>query len=133
VPLQIVSMVRAPFHAARPVGGVLLAVVAAVVATGVRYRFIEPEALGAACEGGGPWWCAPRTLLIVATELGAFGMLALAAAVAALLIGTRRHAYSAHAALLVGGAGLILYNATFSGIAVVLALLTLAFRRESSP
>ena len=129
--MQIVSMVRAPFHAARPVGGALLAVAAAVAATGVRYRFIEPEALGAACEGGGPWWCAPRTLLIVATELGAFGMLAFAAALAAVLAGVRWHAYPAHAALFVGGAGLILYNATFSGIAVVLALLTLAFRREN--
>ena len=128
--MQIVGMVRGLFHAARPLGGVLLAVVAAVAAVGVRYRFIEPEALGAACEGGGPWWCGPRTLLIVATELGAFGMLAFAAALAAVIAGGRWHAYPAHVALLVGGAGLILYNATFSGVAVVLALLTLAFRRE---
>lgn len=129
--MRIVSVVRAPFHAARPLGGVLLAIAAAVAASGVRYRFIEPETLGAACVGGGPWWCAPRTLLIVATELGAFGMLAFATALATLLVGGRWHAYLAHAALLVGGAGLILYNATLSGPAVVLALLTLAFRRES--
>lgn len=116
------------FGAGRPLGGVLLAVAAVVAAYVLRYRFIEPEALGAACYGGGPWWCAPRAALIAATEVNGFGWLSLALVAAALLL-PRGAPLSAHLALAIGGSGLILYNASVSAVAVVAALLWLAAQR----
>ena len=95
----------------------------------LRYRFIEPEALGAACAYIGPWWCDPRARLIYATEHNLFGWLSLACAAYAIVI-ERYTSYAAHAALLIGGAGLILYNATVSAVAVVLAVLWLAYRTQ---
>lgn len=119
----------AAYRRAWPLGGVLLATAAALVGFLLRYRFIEPEALGAACADAGPWWCAPRTALIVATEYNLFGWLSLACAIYAIVY--RPHgAPAAHAALLIGGAGLILYNATVSAVAVVLTVLCLAYRTQ---
>ncbi len=119
------------FLTSRPFGGVCLSVFAAVLAIWVRYDFIEPEKLGAACADGAFWWCAPRTALIVATELGLFGIVALAAVALGGLPSIRLHLFATHLALFVGGAGLVLYNATFSTIAVVLAVVLLAYRREN--
>lgn len=129
---SITRVVGTLFRDARPLGGVCLAVIFALLAYWLRYAFIEPEKFGAACVTDGPWWCAPRTSLIVATEMNLLGLVAVAAAVLALLPPVRLHVWSAHSALVVGGAGLILYNATFSVAAVVLALLVLALRRQDS-
>jgi len=129
----VTPVLRALFVTMRPLGGVILAVGAAAAATWVRHAFIEPEAFGTRCAQDGAWWCPARTGLIVATELNVLGLAAVAAAAVALAIGSPRiHFYGAHLALLLGGAGLVLYNATFSAAAVVLALLTLAFRREGT-
>ena len=129
-------------------GGVLLAAGCAWAARGVRYGFIEPADLGAACESAGPWWCGLRAALIVFTQWGGFGGLALALCGAAVAracranrlgenrpSGTRSSEYQpggqrgsgfAWAALAAGGAGLVLYNATLSAVAVVGAGLVLA-------
>ncbi|HEX9569756.1 MAG TPA: hypothetical protein VF987_08775 [Rhodospirillales bacterium] len=119
----------------QPLPGVALAVVTAIIAYAVRYSFIEPEQLGAACEKSGPWWCGPRTAFIVFTEWNGFGWASLAlAALAAVWMARRRDpARLALAALAIGGAGLVLYNATLSTVAVVAAVLLLAQPRLEAP
>lgn len=118
---------------AQALGGVLAAVAAAATGYAIRYAFVEPERFGAACERVGPWWCPFRTGLIVFTEFGGFGWLAMVAAAAGLAalalsrpIAARRFAL---AALILSGAGMILYNATLSTAAAVLALLCLVRAR----
>ena len=114
---------------ARALGGALLCIAAAAIAYGIRYGFVEPEAMGAACERTHPWWCPIRTGFIMFTQWRGFGWLALALVAAALiaLLADRRAACRriAVAALIAGGAGLILYNASLSAVAVVLAMLCL--------
>ena len=118
---------------ARALGGALLCIACAVVAYGIRYAFVEPEAIGAACERTHPWWCPIRTSFIVFTKWDGFGWLAVvlaAAAVAALLVRrmppSRRFAV---ATLAVGGFGMVLYNATLSIPAAVIAGLCLVRAR----
>jgi hypothetical protein len=125
------TTLSAPFTSARPLGAVVLAFAAAVAGYALRYSFIEPEALGAACFGGGPWWCAPRTALILATEQNGFGWLSLLLAIAA-VVWSRWTNPAAHAAVVIGGAGLILYNASMSAIAVVIAVLCLSARAKAA-
>ena len=119
--------VAALWGEARALGGVLAAAAAAVAGYAVRYSFVEPDRFGAACEGGGPWWCPFRTGLIVVTQFGGIGWLALIAALAGLgaLMAARVTAARrlALAAMILGGAGMVLYNASFSAVAFVLALL----------
>ena len=129
---SVLRLMHALFGSARPLGGVILALAAALVAHALRYRFIEPEALGAACASVGPWWCAPRTLLIVATQWNLFGILALAAALLAWLPMLRWRSELAHAALVISGAGIVLYNASYCAAALLLALLGLAFGRQDA-
>jgi hypothetical protein len=122
---------------ARALGGALLCVACALAAYGIRYAFVEPEAMGAACERTQPWWCPIRTSFIVFTKWDGFGWLALAlaaGAVAALL--ARRLPLSrscAAAALAVGGFGMILYNATLSVPAAVIAGLCLVLSATADP
>tara|TARA_R110001592_G_scaffold126065_1_gene336651 strand:+ start:1433 stop:1843 length:411 start_codon:yes stop_codon:yes gene_type:complete len=127
---RIPRRLSAPFTSARPLGGVALAVAAALLGFGVRYGFIEPEQMGAACEQAGPWWCVLRRGLMAAVGWNAIGMAALACALLSFLPDPRRHAVVAHVALALGGAGLVLYNATAASAAVVLALVALALRRQ---
>lgn len=123
---------RTLFGPASPLGGVILAAAAFACALGLRYGFIEPEAMGAACEDGGPAWCVPRTVLIVFTEWNGFGWLALVFLVLTVWPGRRGAAWYAHLALGTAGAGMVLYNATFSAAAAVLAILWLARHREET-
>ncbi len=122
-------------RALQPLPGVALAFAAAIIAYGVRYGFVEPEQFGAACEKSGPWWCGPRTAFIVFTEWNGFGWASLALTGLALVWLARRRdpARLALAALAVGGAGLVLYNATLSTMAVVAAVLVLAQPRLEAP
>ncbi|MGH6660340.1 MAG: hypothetical protein ACREB6_02265 [Rhodospirillales bacterium] len=121
--------------ALQPLPGVTLAFATAAIAYAVRYGFVEPERLGAACEKAGPWWCGPRSAFIVFTEWNGFGWASLAlAALALVAMACRRDlALPAMAALAVGGAGLVLYNATLSTVAVVAAVLLLAQPRPEAP
>ncbi len=127
---RISAILSAPFKAARPLGGLALAGAAALFGLGLRYGFIEPEQMGAACEQAGPWWCMLRRGLMSAVGWNAIGLAALACALLSFLPDPRRHATAAHVALALGGAGLVLYNATTASAAVVLALISLALRRQ---
>jgi hypothetical protein len=121
--------------------GVAIAGASAAAAYSVRYAFIEPAEMGAACEAGGsvsvPAWCGLRLTLIVATRWNGFGWAAMACAAIAILLRARdvRRAMPsvgiAWAAMACGGAGLVLYNATLSGIALIGAGMLLA--RASVP
>ena len=126
----IPRFLSAPFTSARPLGGVVLAIAAALLGLSLRYGFIEPERMGAACEQAGPWWCVLRRGLMFAVGWNALGLAALACALLSFLPDPRRHAMAAHVALALGGAGLTLYNATAASAAVVLALIALALRRD---
>jgi hypothetical protein len=123
------------FRALQPLPGVALAFVAAVVGYWVRYGFVEPERMGAACEAAKPWWCGPRTAFIVFTEWKGFGWLALVlAALAALwFLRGRDHVLLAVFAMAAGGAGMVLYNASHSTVAVIAAVILLAQRRPKTP
>ena len=129
---RIPRLLSAPFTSARPLGGVALAVTAALLGLGIRYGFIEPERMGAACEQAGPWWCVLRRGLIQATGWNVVGLAALACALAGFHSDPRWHSRAAHGALVLGGAGLTLYNATAASAAVVLALVALALRRDGA-
>ncbi|MCW8861145.1 MAG: hypothetical protein OQK07_01835 [Rhodospirillales bacterium] len=126
------SRLSSTLRALQPLPGVVLAVGAAMVAWAVRYGFIEPERFGAACEGAGPWWCAPRTGFIIFTQWNGFGWVALLLAGFA-VVWFVRGADALRLSLMVmaiGGAGLILYNAGSSAVAVVVAVLLLSQHRE---
>jgi hypothetical protein len=114
---------------ARALGGVLACAAGFGAGWAIRYRFVEPEALGAACERGEPWWCPLRTGFIMFTQWNGFGWLSLALALAAVLalIGGRGGAgrAAAWAGLVAAGFGMILYNNTMSTPAAVIALLCL--------
>jgi hypothetical protein len=116
----------------RTLVGLAIALAGGLLATALRYGFVEPEAFGAACERSGPWWCLPRTALIQGLEWRALGWGALALAGLALWAAWRGCSGrgAAWAAMALGGAGLVLYNATLSGIALVLAGLVLARRAQ---
>ena len=118
----------------QPLPGVALAFVTAIIAYAVRYSFIEPEQLGAACEKSGPWWCGPRTAFIVFTEWKGFGWIALAlTALAALwFVRGRDPLLPALLAMAAGGAGMVLYNATLSTVAVIAAVVLLAQHRQKT-
>ncbi|MBM3560039.1 MAG: hypothetical protein FJX53_09240 [Alphaproteobacteria bacterium] len=111
----------------------VLAAAAYVIGYATRYRLVEPEAMGAACERGDPWWCGLRTGFIVFTQGNGFGWAALALAalaVAAIAAGRISVARAlALAGLGIGGFGLILYNTTMAAVAAVIALLCLARQR----
>lgn len=121
------------FTTARPLGGVLLSATAALLAAWLRWSFIEPEKIGTACAAAdAPWWCVFRQALMLATAYNLFGILPLAAAVGAIFSSGRQHLWAGHVALALGGVGLVLYNASLAAVAVVLAVLALAYRRERS-
>jgi hypothetical protein len=122
------------FRALQPLPGVLLALVAAIVAYWVRYGFVEPEKMGAACETAGPWWCGPRAAFIVFTEWKGFGWIALATAALAALwfVRGRDPLLPALFAMAAGGAGMVLYNATLSTVAVIAAVVLLAQHRQKT-
>ena len=110
----------------------LTAVLATVLFAGIgyflRYSWIEPEAIGNMCKSAeAVWWCPARTALIVTTEWNGLGYAATALAALSVFAGRRRAAMLAIAAMAVGGAGLVLYNATEAGPGLILALLRLAW------
>ena len=116
----------------QPLPGVVLAAALSVAGYVVRYVYVEPERFGIACEKDGPWWCLPRTALIIFTQWNGFGQLALflAAVAGGVWLRGRNPVPLAMMALGVGGAGLFLYNTTLSSLAVVVAVLVLASPRR---
>ncbi len=114
---------------ARAVGGLLVCALSFVAGYFIRYQFVEPEAMGAACERGDPWWCPLRTGFIMFTEWNGFGWLSLLLAVLAVAVLARGGAKSARwiatIAMIAAGLGMILYNNTMSVPAAILALICL--------
>jgi len=85
-----------------------------------RYLVVQQHWIGHLCDpGGGPWWCGPRTGLILFFQYSGFGILAVLTGALALW---RGHAWAIHTALAAGGAGLVLYNAETAGIGFVMGL-----------
>ena len=122
------------FRSLQPLPGVTLAVVTAILAGLVRHHFVEPDRLGLACQTGNPWWCDARTLFIVFSQGNGYGWISmLFAAMAVLWLWRGRDPMPfAMIAMGFGGAGLLLYNVTFSSVAIVAATLVLAQRSAQS-
>lgn len=90
----------------------------------MRYAVIENSAIGIACGGGlATWLCASRHAAIALFTPQAFGGLALGAALLNLL---RPSLVFWAIVLAAGGAGIVLYNAAPSALAVALLILGLA-------
>ena len=108
-----------------------LAVAAGVTALAVlaRFQLIEPQAIGIACSApGAPWWCLPREALVLPFHFGVPGVIALMVAAVGFFLDGPWGRRLAWVAMPIAAAGLILYNATWSAGAIVLALLTVVRR-----
>ena len=100
--------------------------VAAVLglALALRYLLVEPHAMGHLCDlGDGPWWCYFRLAVILTFSIGGLGFVSLGAGIVSLF---RRSRTAAVAAMLVGTAGLVLYNADSAAIGFLLGMIQLA-------
>ena len=111
---------------ALPLRFLAVAVGVMALAVLVRFQLIEPQAIGIACSApGAPWWCLPREALVLPFHFGVPGVIALALAVVGFLLEGPWARRLAWIVTPVAAAGLILYNATWSAPAIVLALLTI--------
>jgi hypothetical protein len=111
---------------ALPLRFLAVAVGVMALAVLVRFQLIEPQAIGIACSApGAPWWCLPREALVLPFHFGVPGVIALALAVVGCFLEGPWARRLAWIAMPVAAAGLILYNATWSAPAIVLALLTI--------
>jgi hypothetical protein len=107
---------------------VIVAAAFAGIGYALRYGWVEPEAIGNMCKSAeAVWWCPGRTALIVTTEWNGLGYAATALAILSLFLKPRRATILAFIAMAVGGAALVLYNATEAGPGLILALLRLAW------
>jgi hypothetical protein len=103
-------------------------VVAALVASAVRYGFIEPSHVAHACEASAaPWWCGPRNLIVQGFLNYGYGY---AAVLAALLAVFWRHTFAAVLAVCLGVIALQLY--CYEGGALALLVGTLRLVRLQS-
>jgi hypothetical protein len=102
----------------------LLAIAAAAALAGwaVRALLIEPPEPAWACQAldTAPWWCPLRLGFIAVLQAGTLGVAAAAAGLWALVCGGR---WASGIAVALGGAGLLLYAAGPSALAVVLGLI----------
>lgn len=90
----------------------------------LRFLLIEPHEIGHLClQDSAPWWCELRSGLAVAFRSQAFGIVSLAAGVWAWW---RADARWAAAAMLIGAAGLMLYNTNLAAPGVLLGIIALA-------
>ncbi len=113
-----------PAH--RPIARVLLATVLFyLLATVVRTRLIEPDAVARLCTAAsaGPAWCAIRQALVMGFVHNAYGWLSVGAALLAAVTGWRGLAW---AGLLAGVFGGVLYRFDPAGAGLLLAALVLA-------
>ena len=99
-------------------------VAAIAVALYLRYRVIEVSAVVLACDGGlRSWTCEYRRVATMMFNNSVFGYAALIAASLNLL---HPSIVLFTVGLLAGGAGVVLYNGTLSGLALALLILSLA-------
>lgn len=115
--------------AARPaLTAVLVTVLFAGVGYFLRYSWVEPEAIGNMCKSAeAVWWCPARTALIVATEWNGLGYAATLLAVLSVFAKPRGALILGFAAAVIGGMGVVLYNATETGPGLIVMLLRLAW------
>lgn len=120
---KIAATVRA-LLAVPAVAALVLGAISYGIAWIARYAWVEPEALGTLCRtADAPLWCYARTGLIRITEVGGLGLASIVLAVAG-FVARRGWAYGlTMAAMVAGGAGLILYNTTFAALGVLIAIL----------
>jgi len=104
-----------------------LALAATLAATAaLRFLLIEPHDIGHLClQTDAPWWCAVRGGIAAAFRSQAFGGLSLACGLWAWFRGDARFAA---AAMVVGAAGLMLYNTDLAAPGVLLGIIALAQR-----
>jgi hypothetical protein len=89
----------------------------------LRYLWIEPSAMGLACAAlPPPWWCAPRTAVILVHQYNGWGLAALAGGIITLLF---RWRWAAALGLGAGLLGLVLYNTGLAAVGLLLTLLRL--------
>jgi hypothetical protein len=104
-----------------------------VLAVVVRFQLIEPQVIGIACSASGaPWWCLPREALVLPFHFGMPGAIAFVLAVLGFFTDRPWARRLAWVAASLAAAGLVLYNATWSAPAIVLALLTVVRRDHSA-
>ena len=116
-----------------PIRFVLIATIVVALAAVARFQLIEPEAIGIACSAAGaPWWCLPREVLVLPFHFGIPGVIAAGLAVVAFFTDGPWGRRLAWIAMPIAAAGLILYNATWSGLGIVLALLTVVRRLSAA-
>lgn len=128
------SAPRSPIKGRPALVAVALAIACAGIGYWLRYAWVEPEAIGAMCKSAeAVWWCPLRTATIVTTEWNGLGYAAIACALLSLPAGRTAALGLATLSMAIGGAGMILYNATEAGPALILALLRLAWLESRRP
>lgn len=114
---------------------IVVAALAACMGAAIRYQFYEPDTFGAICYAENPWWCVFRSAIAIASKHYGLGWTAiLLTAIAAWRIYAGKPANALlWIAIVLGGCGMILYDATVSTPAVLMAtiLLTRAPERKS--
>lgn len=91
------------------------------MAAAIRYGILENEAQDLRCrEGISSFWCSVRSATGWAIHYQLFGLMGLFLGIAGCLPRLRWLAYPG---LLLAGCGLLIYNATYAAVAVVIALL----------
>jgi hypothetical protein len=115
--------------AALPLRFLAVAAGVMVLAAVARFQLIEPQAIGVTCGAqGAPWWCLPREALVLPFHFGVPGAIAFVLAIVGFFLDGPWARRLAWIVMPVAAAGLILYNATWSAGAIVLALLTVVRR-----
>lgn len=100
--------------------GVAVALVFAI-ALAARFFVVEPRAAQLVCSGvDGPAWCPIRKVLVPVYTFQVFGVISMLAGVFAVL--RWRTAWGV-AALLIGAAGMVLYNVEMASVGTILGLI----------
>lgn len=90
------------------------------LALAARFLWIEPSTMGLACAPvPPPWWCSPRTGVILVHQYDGWGLAALGSGLLALLF---RWYPMALLGLASGLIGLVLYNAGLAAVGLLAAL-----------
>ena len=107
---------------------IVVAALAACAGAAIRYQFYEPDTFGAICYAENPWWCVFRSAIAVTSKNYGLGWTAivLTAIAAWRIYGGKPANVFLWIAVVLGGCGMILYDATVSTPAVLLATILLA-------
>lgn len=99
---------------------VILGGLALGLALAARFLWIEPSTMGLACAPvPPPWWCSPRTGVILVHQFNGWGLVALISGLLALIF---RWYPLALLGLASGLIGLVLYNAGLAAVGLLAAL-----------